>query len=261
MNQLMKAYLVDDEYLERTLLRYSIPWKDYGVEIAGEAGSGRELLAMLQKEQPDILFTDICMPYMDGLALSRAVRERYRNTDIVLLSGHGEFDYAKEAICIGVTEYLLKPVDREEVAMALEKIRKRRSAKAEASSKTPALRSGQPADRENGSAGIVERAARFIADSLSDGSLSLKTVAEHLFVNPSYLSRIFRQETGKTLTDYIMQLRIVQSTEYLRNTDLKAYEVAEKTGFNDCHYFSLCFKKCMGKTVQEYRRECFSCRN
>ncbi|MCI2035814.1 MAG: response regulator, partial [Oscillospiraceae bacterium] len=122
MNQLLKAYLVDDECLERTLLRYSIPWKDYGVEIAGEAGSGKELLAMLQKEQPDILFTDICMPYMDGLALSRAVRERYRNTDSIILSGHGEFDYAKEAICIGVTEYLLKPVDREEVATTLKKI-------------------------------------------------------------------------------------------------------------------------------------------
>lgn len=261
MNQMMKAYLVDDEYLERTLLRYSIPWKDYGVEIAGEAGSGRELLAMLQKEQPDILFTDICMPCMDGLTLSHAIRERYRDIDIVLLSGHREFDYAKKAIYIGVTDYLLKPVNREEVAMTLEKIRKRRSAKDGASSAMPDLRSVQSAEVESGSAGTVKRATRFIADSLSDSSLSLKTVAEHLFVNPSYLSRIFRQETGKTLTDYIMHLRIVQSTEYFRNTDLREYEVAEKTGFNDCHYFSLCFKKCMGRTVQEYRRECLSCRD
>ena len=261
MDQLLKAYLVDDEYLERTLLRYSIPWKDYGVEIAGEAGSGRELLAMLQKNQPDILFTDICMPDMDGLALSRAVRERYRNTDIVILSGHGDFKYAKEAICIGVTEYLLKPVNREEVATTLKKIRKCRSAKAEASAVTSALRSEQTVNQGNSSAGVVERAARFIADSLSDSSLSLKTVAEHLFISSSYLSRIFRQETGETLTDYIMQLRIIQSTEYFRNTDLKAYEVAEKIGFNDCHYFSLCFKKCMGKTVQEYRKECSSREN
>ena len=250
----LKAYIVDDEYLERTLLRRSIPWAEYGVEITGEAGSGRELLGILRKDRPDILLTDICMPCMDGLALARTVREQYRDVDIIILSGHRDFDYAKQAIRIGVTEYLLKPVDREELAAAGGKIRARRAGAALPAA--PAPQEG-PAGEQPG--GIVGRATRCIADSLGDSDLSLRTVAEKLYVSASYLSRAFKQETGENLTDYVTRLRIVQSAEYLRHTSLKAYEIAEKTGFNDSHYFSLCFKKYMGKTVQEYRRECVSC--
>lgn len=226
----LKAYIVDDEYLERTLLRASIPWREYGVEITGEAGSSKELLDMLQKSQPDIIFTDICMPCMDGLTLARKIREDYQDIEIVILSGHRDFDYAKKAIGIGVSEYLLKPIDHEELKALIKKIRNRRCVKKEP---PPAGTTTEQYNQfhENLPAGIVKQAIGFIAKSLNDSNLSLRTVAENLYVNPSYLSRVFRKETGETLTNYITRLRIIQSTEYLKHTDLKAYEIAKKNRF------------------------------
>ncbi len=244
-------FISDDEYLERTLLKYSIPWEEYGVMVAGEAGSGKELLTQLDKEQPDILLTDICMPCMDGLALSRVVRERYRNIDIVILSGHRNFDYAKEAIGIGVSEYLLKPVDQAELGAAIKRIRERRIERAVSREQTAdtAVSSSKPGE-------IVGNAIRYITAALTDSSLSLNSVSKKLYVSPSYLSRIFKQEVGENLSDYVARLRIAQSAEYLKHTNLRAYEISEKMGFHDSHYFSLCFKKYMGKTVQDYRKEC-----
>ncbi len=101
---------------------------------------------------------------------------------------------------------------------------------------------------------LVMKTIKVINDSLSDSELSLKNIAEQVYVNPSYLCRVFKKETNKNVTDYITGLRIGKSLDYLNNTNLKAYEIAEKIGINDSHYFSICFKKYIGKSIQEYKR-------
>lgn len=100
---------------------------------------------------------------------------------------------------------------------------------------------------------ITQKAINYINENLSDAELSLKTVASAVFVNESYLSRVFRQETGERLIEYITKKRIDLSKELLNTTDLKAYEIAEAVGINNAHYFSICFKKLVGMTVTEYK--------
>ena len=117
-----KLFLVEDEIVTRDGIRTSVNWADAGFQWSGEASDGELALALIEAEQPDILITDIRMPFMDGLELSRIVRERFPRTRIVILSGHDEFRYAQEALQLGATEYLLKPVSAQDLLGALARV-------------------------------------------------------------------------------------------------------------------------------------------
>jgi len=105
-----KVFFVDDEASMRAGIRESIDWDDSGFILAGEAPDGEMALSLMQEIMPDILITDIRMPFMDGIELSRETKNIMPWIKIVILSGHDEFEYAKQAIAIGVEDYLLKPV-------------------------------------------------------------------------------------------------------------------------------------------------------
>ncbi|MDR2477655.1 MAG: helix-turn-helix domain-containing protein [Treponema sp.] len=120
-----KVFLVEDEIVVREGIRNSIPWDETAYTLAGEAPDGEMALSMIQDIKPDILITDIRMPFMDGLALSRIVKKTLPWIKIIILSGHDEFEYAREAISLGVEEYLLKPLSSREMLRALDKIAKR----------------------------------------------------------------------------------------------------------------------------------------
>lgn len=106
----IKVFLVEDEGIIRSGVKKSINWEQEGYEFVGEASDGELAYPMILKEKPDILITDIRMPFMDGLELSRLVKKELPDIKILILSGYDEFEYAKKAIKIGVTEYLLKPI-------------------------------------------------------------------------------------------------------------------------------------------------------
>jgi len=117
-----KVFLVEDEIIVREGIRNSVPWEKTAYILAGEAPDGEMALAMIQDIKPDILVTDIRMPFIDGLSLSRIVKKTLPWIKIVILSGHDEFEYAREALSLGVEEYLLKPVSSQDMLKALDKI-------------------------------------------------------------------------------------------------------------------------------------------
>lgn len=119
----IRIFLVEDEAIIRNGVKRSIDWEKEGYDFVGEAGDGELAYPMIMKEKPDILITDIRMPFMDGLELSRLVKEKLPDIRIVLLTGYGEFEYAKEAISIGVEDYLLKPISSARLLEALGKVR------------------------------------------------------------------------------------------------------------------------------------------
>ncbi|MBO5488434.1 MAG: response regulator transcription factor [Eubacterium sp.] len=109
----MKVFLVEDEFIVREGIKKNIHWEDHGFDFCGEASDGELAFPLIKEKQPDIVITDIRMPFMDGLELSRLIKKELPNTKIIILSGHEEFEYAKSAIQIGVEEYLLKPISGE----------------------------------------------------------------------------------------------------------------------------------------------------
>ena len=119
---LLKVFLVEDECVVREGLRDCIDWERYGFEFCGDAPDGELALPQIRKLRPDILITDIKMPFMDGLALSKLVCAELPETRIILISGHNDFEFAQEAIEIGVEQYLLKPVTKTSLLKTLEDV-------------------------------------------------------------------------------------------------------------------------------------------
>ena len=114
-----KVFLVEDESIVREGLRDNIPWGQYGFEFAGEASDGEIALSRIREVRPDVLITDIRMPFMDGLSLCRIVRNELPDIKIIILSGYNDFEYARKAIEVGVERYLTKPVTRKAMAKEL----------------------------------------------------------------------------------------------------------------------------------------------
>ena len=121
----LKVMLVDDEDNVRNLLRTCIDWKELGFEVAGEASSGSEALDMLEDTSPDVIITDIRMPYMDGLEFAGIVAQRYPHIKVVFLSAYDEFEYAQEGIKIGISDFLLKPIKRADLKDAMLTLREK----------------------------------------------------------------------------------------------------------------------------------------
>ena len=117
-----KVFFVEDEIITREGIRDNVDWRASGFEFCGEATDGEMALPLLRATQPDVLITDIKMPFMDGLQLSKIVRERMPSVKIIILSGHDEFEYAQKAISLGVTDYLLKPVTVQKLQTVLQKL-------------------------------------------------------------------------------------------------------------------------------------------
>lgn len=119
---MLKVFLVEDEVIMRNGIKNNIHWEKEGMEFVGEAGDGELAYPLIKKTEPDILITDIQMPFMDGLELSRIVKKELPKTKIVIISGYGEFEYAKQAISIGVTDYLLKPISSAKLLEAIKRV-------------------------------------------------------------------------------------------------------------------------------------------
>lgn len=122
---MLRTFLAEDEIVVRENIKKMVPWEQYGFELVGEASDGEMALPLIRKLKPDLLITDIKMPFMDGLTLCRMVRKELPHIKIVILSGYDDFNYAKEAINIGVEDYLLKPITKNAFLERLREIRSR----------------------------------------------------------------------------------------------------------------------------------------
>jgi len=122
---MLKIFLVEDESIMREGLRDNMPWQQFGYEFVGEAADGETALPLIRKTRPDVLLTDIKMPFMDGLSLSRIVAKEFPHMKIVILSGYDDFEYARQAIQIGVEQYILKPVTRETLKKVLSEVKEK----------------------------------------------------------------------------------------------------------------------------------------
>lgn len=122
---MLKIFLAEDEVVVRETIKRMIPWEELGFELVGEAADGEMALPLLIRQQPDLLITDIKMPFMDGLTLAKLAKKEIPGLKVVILSGYDDFNYAKQAISIGVEDYLLKPITKNALIERLSEIRSR----------------------------------------------------------------------------------------------------------------------------------------
>lgn len=236
--------IIDDEPIIVEGLTKVVHWEKYGCRVVAAAGSGKEGIEVIRKYRPQIVFSDIAMPGMNGLKMIAALRLEFPDMVISILTGYRDFDYAQTAIKLGVIRFLLKPSDMNEIEEAVEAM-------------TETLRrrniSGTPAEEE-GNAGsfIVKNAVQYIEEHYAR-KLTLNEVAENTYVSQWHLSKLLNKHMEKSFSDILNQIRIQKAKELLKDPSLRIGDVAESVGFLDLAHFSRVFKKMEGISANEYR--------
>ncbi|MFD1956757.1 helix-turn-helix domain-containing protein [Paenibacillus thailandensis] len=243
-NETYKVLLVEDERWVRLVLREVLKETGLPFRIVQECGNGLEALDWLKENNAHLVLADVKMPVMDGLSFVEQASRLAGKPSVVFISGHDDFHAARQALRWGVVDYLLKPVEAEEMAAVLRRWMAEREKGGSSAAPSPAA-----ADETS----LIGRVLRIIHSSPVH-ALSLSDIAAKVHMNPSYLSQYFKQHTGTNFIDYIVGLRMEEARRLVASTTLRICEIAERLGYNDTAYFSNAFKKATGQTPLEYRK-------
>lgn len=248
----MNIIIVDDEEFIRLGLEKILTKMDLDITVIGSYSNGMDAWTHISKLGPgelDVLITDIKMPMMDGLKLIEHLRDKSIAT--IVLSGFSEFEYARKALRYGVRDYLLKPVDKTNLYELLVKVKQERS-EADTDIETAAA-IGQEASSMEKEHHVIEQ-MKAILEQQYDKNFEMERIAETVGMSANYLSRLFKQETGMTITDYLIDIRIEKAKLFLTDhPNLKNYEISQLVGYSDPVYFNKLFKKMVGETPKDYK--------
>jgi YesN/AraC family two-component response regulator len=234
--------IIDDEKAIRGLLKSSVSWEQLDMQVVGEAESGIEAINTIDELRPHIAFVDIKMPFMDGIDFSKLAIKRYPHLKIIVLTAFNEFEYARQCIGIGISEFLVKPINRKEIQLVLEGIRQELDA---------VVPEWPEAELDPPCSSAAEKIKEYLRLNFTRPDLNLTSTAMAFGFNANYLSRMFKIETGVSFCDYLFARRMEKAVEYA-DKKMLMYQAAEKVGIPDPNYFGRCFKKHTGKSYSEY---------
>ena len=247
-----KVLIVDDEKYVRMGIKSDTDWALIGCEVVGEASNGLEALEVAENTRPDLVVSDIRMPKMDGIELAEKLIEKFPGIKVIFLTAYNEFEYARQAVRIGVSDYLLKPFSDGELEGSIQRLLHLHP-NAPASSSELEEQLIPLKKKEEVSNRYVSAAIEYIEEHYPDSDFSLGALAESMSVSEGHISRLFKSETDISINNYLTKYRIKMAMDYLKDVQVKVYEVAEKVGYQDIAYFSNTFKKLVGKTPSDYQ--------
>ena len=243
-----KIVIAEDEELQLNSLVKKVEKFCPGFTVAGTAQTGSQAYKLICEKAPDILISDIRMPVMTGIELMEKARIMFPELQFIIISGFSEFEYARSAIRLQVSDYLLKPVETEELQKALNKIRLKLQERAQEES---AAFNG---DSENKTAEQVAFAVIEYLQHHYNEEVNLNQIASALHYSPSYLTKIFVQQYNTTPSKYMISLRMQKAQQLLaHNPELSVRQIGETVGYPEQGYFSRIFKKYVGVSPLEYR--------
>ena len=240
--------LIDDEKIIVDGLTRVIKWADYNCEVVGAAYDAAGGAALIRRLKPHIVFTDIKMPDQDGLTMLAGLKSEFPEMQIAVLTGYRDFNYAQEAIKLGVTRFLLKPSKMDELHEALSAMKERLDKlppDAAAGEDEPCL------DRHAGSF-IVNQATAYIEEHYAQ-KLTLQEVADKCYVSQWHLSKLINKYTGHTFYELLNNVRIEKAKALLNDPKLKIGDIVDMVGYSDAAHFSRVFKRIVGVSANEYR--------
>lgn len=250
---MFRLLIVDDEKVVADGLGQFINWEKVGFKVEGVAYSADEAIRIVKEKTIDILLTDIIMGEKNGIQLLEEVIEYNNEIKGVILSGHEEFEFAQSAIKLGVYDYLVKPVEFEELEKLFEKISMRlKKERGILDEKSQPLLDENGISKEKSEGVIINTVKEYISKHFEE-NLCLNMLAEMVYVHPTYLSILFKKKTGSNFKDYISYIRIKQAKELLDDLSLRIIDVSYRVGYDSPKYFSKIFKEITGVTPKDYR--------
>lgn len=259
-----KVFIVDDAVLVRKELVLTTPWESLNCTVVGQAGNAQTAMELIAELKPDIVITDIKMGQMSGLDLIRELKSQNIAAEFIIISGYSEFEYAFSAIKLEVQNYILKPISDEELMQTIQKTIAQIESRKQATIIKEKIQTEDPLEKIRAILQEVESRSNmhvYLRKALERiqlyymEDLSMKDVANALFISESYLTKLFKQEINITFIEYLTQVRIRKSIELMKDINLPIYEIAERVGYKDYRYFSTIFKKMIGITPKEYRKK------
>ena len=238
-----KILLVDDERRIREGIKNNFPWEDMGFQIKWEASDGLGAVHILENNTPDVIFTDIVMHGMSGIELAKYIRCKEIPAKIIFLSGYRDFEYAREALSFKVSNYILKPIDPNELSNVFH------SVYAELKNDPDVF---TEEDDKNVYESLISEIKVFVRLNLA--SASLQSVAEHVSLSMSHLSRVFKTYYGTNFSEYLTSAKMGRAKELLSDRRKMVYEIAQAVGYDSAKNFTRAFKKFYGITPQDYRQ-------
>lgn len=248
---MLNLIIADDEEIIRSALSKMIDYASLGYNLVGCAKNGMEALNLIMDYNPDVVISDIKMPILDGLALIEQADKLDSHPKFIILSGYGEFEYAKKAMQYGIKHYLLKPTNRKELISALMSIQTEYEQNPGNQNPSTNLQSSFSHTNET----LVSKCKLYVENHYSSETLSLKWLAQnYCYVSIGYLSKQFVKSEGIRFSDYLNHLRVQKAKElilYQGENNIK--NIASQVGFaSNPQYFGQVFKKYEKITPSEY---------
>jgi len=243
-----RVVLVDDEQIILQGLLQVFPWGEYQCKVVGTATDGTAGLRLIRKEKPHIVLTDIRMPNMNGLEMIAGLQSEFPHMQVSVLTAYRDFNYAQQAMHLGVCRYMLKPSRMSELKEAF--LQMTNILRALPQDSAPEAEEN-PSQSEAGN--FVARAALQYIKKHYTEHITLSDVADNVYVSQWHLSKLINGHLGQSFFDIVNGLRIEKAKELLAIPSMKVHEIALEMGYGDVAHFSKNFKKLTGLSPMEYR--------
>ncbi len=249
----MKIIVAENEQRAREGICKLLQSVSENLEVIAQASNGETALELIEQLEPDVVFTDIKMPYMDGITLIQKAREKKLRTEFVVISAYADFQTAQQCISLDVTEYLLKPLIKAELENVLTRLSARIKGQnvylSNEEKEGESLRSQYPDAHP-----MVLRALDMI-EKRYQKKITQTELAEKLGISPQYFSYIFSKHVGEGFATFLKKYRIQQAIKLFEKGEEDKNEVAYKVGYSDVKYFYRVFREVTGKHLSEYITE------
>ncbi|GGF93537.1 DNA-binding response regulator [Paenibacillus albidus] len=248
--------VVDDEPRTRQGIKQMLELWAAGRYTVETADNGVEAGRRLGQERVHLLITDVRMPEVSGLDLIRSLKGDTRRPVVIVISGYAEFHYVQEALQLGAVNYLLKPLDKQELLRVVEDAL-RREEEEQRREKLEKLVDPKLLEIDPEQAGMgepVKEALAYVEQHLQE-SFSMAEIAGRIHLNASYFSVLFKEQTGVSFSEYVSRLRIQRAKEMLLHTRLSIAEIGERVGYRTDKYFIKVFKSLEAVSPSRYRQQ------
>lgn len=256
MSNLLTLFVLDDEAPIREEIK-SIDWSCVQATVIGESANGKDALKKCRQLCPDIVIADIEMPLMNGLEFAEELKKTNTAAQIIFLTSHTNFYYAQKGIQLGVLGYVIKSLCMEQDLFPLiEKAAQNLQTMQDLELRRPNLDRFFLIDQNNhvNLRPEIYMTIRFIQNNYMN-KITISDIAEAISISPDYLGKLFKSETGISITHYLNELRMKKAIMLLENTNMRVYEIAQYVGIESYRYFTITFRKITGKSPTDYRRK------
>lgn len=246
-----KVLIIDDEKPAITAIIELVNWDSYDIrKPLFTASDGRAGLVIMQQVQPEIVFVDMNMPIMDGTQFLKKASVDFPNSKYIIISGFDDFTYAQAALQNGAVDYILKPININDLKRALDKSIKLLNI-ANSSSDSTTIPNAEACAEHTNPKKAIPLIRKYIDDNYC-GIIKIKIFSEKYFASKEYLSKLFKEKYGIGIYEYALSLRMKKAKELIIDGDMQIQEISDYLGFSNNNYFSKAFKNYYGVSPSEF---------